>query len=480
MAKIFLTGATGFIGKRLLYSLLEQGHEVYALVRIKGISFFSHPLLHIIEGDMKDLSTMAPLPIKIDAAYYFMHSMRHLVNNVVEEEERMARNFLSLIEKSECQQIIYLGGIIEDENRLSPHLKSRLAVEKVLKSSTISCTILRASIIIGSGSASFEIIRDLVEKIPIMIAPKWIDSKCQPIAIRDVLFYLTAVLLNPICYGQTYDIGGPEILSFKQILMKYAAFRKLKRYIWGIPVLTPRLSSYWLVLMSSVRYSICYYLVESMKQNTRKLNGLIDQVFPHQCLSFEEALRLAFQKIEQNEVVSTWMDSWDLKTISPAIEEFVKVPKEGCLRDTQIVPIRIPLAEVKKRIWGLGGNRGWYAMNWAWKLRGLIDQMVGGVGLNRGRRHPNQIEIGDSIDFWRVLLANEKTGHLILLAGMKLPGEAWLEFEINSENSTLKQTATFRPKGVLGRLYWYLLWPFHTFIFKRMAKKLVIEKDRNA
>lgn len=478
MAKILVTGSTGFIGKRIIYQLLEMGHEVFALSRIKGIQLKvgNSTRLHVLYGDFKDPAHIDPLPVDIEAVYYLIHSMGNLVQNLTQEEEALAHNFISLIQKTRCKQIIYLAGIIEDEIHLSPHLQGRLAVENVIKSSPIPATILRASIIIGSGSASFEIIRDLVEKLPVMIAPKWVNSYCQPIAVGDVLYYLSNVLLNEACYNKTFDIAGPEILSFKDILLRYASFRKLKRYILNVPFLTPRLSSYWLVFITSVKFSICQYLVESMKQNTRKKNTSIDAILPHRCLTFEEALSLTFQKIQQNEVISTWMDAWDIKRTNANIENLLEVPQEGCLKDEQIVPITIPLKQVQLNIWSIGGSRGWYSMNWAWRLRGLMDQFVGGTGLNRGRRHPTEIEIGDSIDFWRVLKADKDSGHLILYAEMKLPGEAWLEFAIDASKKTLTQTATFRPKGFMGRLYWYAMLPFHYFIFSRMARAIAQEK----
>jgi uncharacterized protein YbjT (DUF2867 family) len=474
MAKVLITGSTGFIGKRLLYKILEQGHDVYALSRIKGIdlNLVNHPRCHILYGDLRERSPLSPFPKDIDVAYYLVHSMGSIVQNLEQEEEQVTRNFISAIEQTACKQIIFLGGIIEDPEKLSSHLRSRLTVEKILQGCRIPTTILRSSIIIGAGSASFEIIRDLVEKLPFMIAPRWVKSYCQPIAVKDVIYYLYGLMLNPPCFGQTYDIGGPESMTFKDVLLRYAAFRKLKRYILDVPLLTPRLSSYWLVFITSVRFSICSYLVESMKQNTRKLNHAIDNVLPHQCLSYEDSLRRAFQLISQNAVVSTWMDAWDLKKLSGDIQDFIEVPQEGCLKDIKIMPITVPIDEVQKKIWSIGGEKGWYSLNWAWRLRGLIDQMVGGTGLNRGRRHPTHIEIGDSIDFWRVLLASEKKRHLILYAEMKLPGEAWLEFKIDEEKKVLIQTATFRPKGFFGRLYWYFLFPFHLIIFKNMAKKL--------
>lgn len=470
MAKILVTGSTGFIGKRLVLQLLDQGHEVWALSRVKGMGASSNPKLHYIFGDICDAEHMDAFPGDIEAAYYLVHSLGDVSANLVSMEEGAAFNFVNALEKTKCRQIIFLGGIIENEDTLSPHLLSRRAVEKALLKSRIPCTILRSSIIIGSGSASFEIIRDLVEKLPLMIAPKWVKCYCQPIAISDVLFYLSGVLLNEACYGKIYDIGGSEAFTFKDVLMRYAKFRKLKRYIIDVPVLTPRLSSYWLVLITSVRFSICQHLVESMKQNTRKINKAIDEVLPHQCLSYEEALFLAFQKIDQNEVISTWMDAWNPHKSNADIRDFIAVPKEGCLKDVKVVPITIPIDTALERVWSIGGKQGWYSMNWAWRLRGFFDQLIGGIGFNRGRRHPTQLEVGDSIDFWRVLLADKNKGQLILYAEMKVPGEAWLEFKINRDEKTLTQTATFRPRGVFGRLYWYMLFPFHTIIFKNMAK----------
>lgn len=292
MSKILVTGSTGFIGKSLSLHLLDQGHEIYALTRSKEsrLQFSNNPNLHFIYGDVSDPAAMDPFPQNIDAVYYLIHSMGNVGKNLIETEEQIAHNFISAIEKTFCKQIIFLGGIIEDEKKLSPHLRSRLAVEKILQASRIPCTILRSSIIIGNGSASFEVIRDLVDKLPVMIAPKWVKSMCQPISIHDVLFYLTGVLLNPLCYGKIYDIGGPQALSFQEVLQGYAHFKKLKRYIFDVPLLTPRLSSYWLVFITSVQFSICKYLVESMKQHTRKLNTAIDEILPHDCLSYEESL----------------------------------------------------------------------------------------------------------------------------------------------------------------------------------------------
>lgn len=476
MKKILITGANGFVGKRLVVDLLSRGYEIYALCRIKGAKIFAEekPNLHTIWGDLRNPDTLNQIPKDIEAAYYLVHSMSDIVADLIDTEIKIAENFIKSIKDSSVKQIIYLGGIINDERRLSPHLKSRLQVEETLKKSGIPYTILRASIIIGAGSASFEIIRDLCEKLPIMIAPSWINSLCQPIAIGDVLFYLSASLLNEKCVNQTFDIGGPEIFSFKDLMLKYSAFRNLKRWIVNVPVLTPRLSSYWLVFITSVRYSLCHYLVESMRTNSIVQKNEIEKIIPHTCLRYTEALALAFQKISQNLVVSSWMDSWEVHGTNPSIENYIEVPVEGCLKDEQEVPIKDSKDAAIERIWRIGGKNGYYALNWAWQLRGLIDQMFGGVGLNRGRRHPFEIQVGDSIDFWRVIFADKDRGQLILYAGMKLPGEAWLQFNVKQKNQEwfLIQTATFRPKGVVGRLYWYILIPFHLFIFKKMAKAI--------
>ncbi len=473
MAKVLVTGATGFVGKRLIFRLLEQGHEVYALCRIEGTRVLEkeQERLHYLWGDLKNPETLQHFPKDISVAYYLVHSLAEIVTDLTEVETLAAENFVKGLKKTDVKQIIYLSGIINDEKKLSPHLHSRLKVEEVLKKSGTPFTILRASIIIGAGSASFELIRDLCEKLPFMIAPKWINSPCQPIAIRDVIFYLSETLLKKECYNQTFDIGGPEILSFKKLLLKYAAFRHLKRFIIHVPVLTPRLSSLWLVFITSVRFSICFYLVESIKTSSIVEKKEIQKILPHTCLTFEEALTLAFQNISQNTVVSTWMDAWDIADSHPSINTYIEVPSEGCLSDEKRVVIQDSKAATIERVWRLGGDQGYYALNWAWRLRGLIDQLIGGVGLNRGRRHPTEIQVGDSIDFWRVLRADKEKGILILFAGMKVPGEAWLSFKIEGEN-LLVQKATFRPKGVFGRLYWYCLLPFHFFIFRKMANAL--------
>lgn len=477
MSKILVTGATGFIGKRLILSLLADGHEVYANCRIRGTKVFSEEKANLfyIWGDLRNSKTLEVIPNDIDAAYYLVHSMSGIVKDLSNIEEQVAKAFVKSIEKKKLRQLIYLGGIINDEHSLSPHLSSRLLVEKILNQSSIPTTILRASLIIGSGSASFEIIRDLCEKLPIMIAPKWVNSLCQPIAVRDVLFYLEKVLLNESFFNRIFDIGGPEILTFKELMLQYSAFRGLKRRIIEVPFLSPRLSSYWLFFITSVRFSICYYLVQSMKNNTVVKLGNIQSLLPHLCLSYQQSLQLSFEKIFSNQIESTWMDSWETQEIDPDVQEYLNAIEREGFNDKRVVQIRIPKEVVIDRIWKIGGSTGYYAFNWAWCLRGLIDKIVGGIGLNRGRRNPSEIQVGDSIDFWRVLVADKDKGHLVLFSDMKVPGKAWLTFELicNHEKIFLVQSAVFQPNGFLGHLYWYSLYPIHYFLFKRMAQNII-------
>lgn len=475
--RILLTGANGYIGTRLLPVLQAAGHDVFCLVRDKRRlkeEQENQPQGHIITGDLLKEESLSQIPEYIDAAFYLVHSMGNANGNFKELEELSAHNFVQALEKTNCKQIIYLTGIVNDDE-LSEHLTSRLSVENILKSSKIAHTCLRAAIIIGSGSASFEIIRDLTEKLPIMVAPKWLRTRCQPIAIRDVLGYLEGVLGNEKAFNQTFDIGGPDILTYKEMLLGFAKARKLKRYIITVPVLTPRLSSYWLNLVTSVNYNIASSLVESMKNEVICKEDLIKEVVPHQCLTYEEALKLAFVKIEQNSIVSSWRDALNRGYLQTNFMDQVKVPQNGTLSYKVKRTFTRNSKEVLANIWSIGGDRGWYYLDWLWNLRGLIDQLVGGVGTRRGRRSGNKIYAGDALDFWRVILADKKNKRLLLYAEMKLPGEAWLEFKIIERKGTkfLSQVATFRPNGLWGRLYWWLMWPFHLFIFNGMAKNLI-------
>ncbi len=473
---ILITGANGYIGQRLIPVLLQQGHELFCCVRSK--SRFERGTLHerirTIEVDFLDDRTFTPLPSRIDVALYLIHSMGSSVGGFEEKESLAARNFLQLIERTSCRQIIYLSGIVNEEE-LSDHLQSRSNVEKILRAGSVPVTVLRAGIVVGSGSASFEIVRDLVEKLPVMVAPRWLNTKCQPIAVRNVIQFLVGVLLRENTYNQDFDIGGPEVLTYKQMLLQFAAVRGLKRWIVIVPVMTPRLSSYWLYFVTQISYPLAVNLVDSMKVNIVARQNDLAKELGIELLSYRAAVKLALEKIEQQVVLSSWKDSFSSSGVERGRMNEVKVPEFGCFTDRKVRDITGNAVQVWKNVWSIGGEKGWYYANFLWTIRGLMDKVVGGVGLNRGRTNANDIHAGDALDFWRVLVADREGYRLLLFAEMKLPGEAWLEFRVEKVGGGegLVQTATFRPRGVFGRAYWYAVLPFHRVIFSGMIDHLV-------
>jgi uncharacterized protein YbjT (DUF2867 family) len=426
--------------------------------------------VEIYEADISSVTSIETLPKDIDAAYYLVHSMTAGKKNFDTIDDLCARNFVAYLDRTNAKQAIYLGAHRSQE-KLSRHLASRCHVEDVLNTSKVPLTALHSAVIIGAGSASFEIIRDLVEKLPVMVAPKWIASRCQPISIFDVVFYLNGVLGCEAAYGRGFDIGGPDTLTYKQMMDEFARVRGLKRFILNVPVLTPNLSSLWLVFITGVNFSLARVLIESLKCDAVSHENEIGKLLPHECLNFEQSVRRAFRKIAEHAVVSSWKDAWLSGDFEQSMAEYVGVPKHGCLTNIQVAKLTISREEALDRLWKIGGKTGWYVMDWAWRLRGRIDKIIGGVGLRRGRRDPQNLRDGDALDFWRVILADREHGRLILYAEMKLPGEAWLAFELDDKK--LVQTAVFRPKGVFGRLYWYAVQPFHGMIFGRMARKIV-------
>ena len=476
---ILLTGANGYIGLRLLPALLKAEHRVIALVRDRGRfpsaqfqPFLDDGRLSLIEGDMLDPTRLPAPPQEIDAAYYLLHSMG-AGRGFEEREAACARNFTAWLESSACRRVIYLGGLVP-AGPLSHHLQSRENVNTILRSGTISVTTLRASIIVGSGSASFEIIRDLVEKLPFMITPRWTATRCQPIAIRNVIGYLTGCLDTPETIGQELDIGGPEVLTYRDLLRQYAATRGLRRWLISLPLLSPRLSARWLRFVTAATLPLAKSLIESLRNETVCRDHRIEKLIPQQLISYQEAIQLAFTTIAQNRVPSSWIDSLASGRLEPDFLRSIRVPEHGVLRDQQCVTLGAEREKVIDRVWSLGGAFGWPAMNWAWRVRGWLDRIAGGTGLRRGRRHPSELRAGDALDFWRVVMADRASdpdsARLILYAEMKLPGEAWLDFEIT--HGELHQTATFRPRGLSGRLYWYAILPFHFLLFPQMALRL--------
>ncbi|SNR73343.1 Uncharacterized conserved protein YbjT, contains NAD(P)-binding and DUF2867 domains [Lutibacter agarilyticus] len=470
--KILVTGATGYIGKRLIPLLLNDGHTIVCTVRDKDRapkSFKNHKNITLVEVDFLNPESLKNIPSNIEIAYYLIHSMSNSSTEFHTLEEKCAENFKKHIENTSTKQVIYLSGITND-TKLSKHLLSRKNVETKLQSKNYALTTFKAGIIVGSGSSSFEIIRDLVEKLPIMVAPKWLNTKTQPIAVRDVLTFLQRAINNKDLFDKSFDIFGPEILTYKQMLLEFASIRGLKRRIITIPIMTPKLSSYWLYFVTSTSYKLAASLVNSMGieiiGNPSNINKLLN-ITP---IPYKEAVENAFVKIEQNSIVSSWKDSFISSELNSDLHEHINVPTYGCFTDIKqrtVTDVDYTLT----KIWSIGGENGWYYGTFLWKLRGYFDKFFGGIGLRRGRTHPTELNNGDSLDFWRVIYANKEAKKLLLYAEMKLPGEAWLEFKI--EDNILYQTATFRPQGIAGRLYWYAVTPFHWFVFNGMISKLV-------
>lgn len=471
--KILLTGVTGYIAQRLLPVLLQNGHQVVCCVRDKHRfrnKFDSQNTL-IVEADFLKKETLHSIPNDIEVAFYLIHSMSANAGDFTSLEQECAQNFKEKIERTTAKQVIYLSGIV-NENNLSKHLSSRKNVEEILGSSKYALTTLKAGIIVGSGSASFEIIRDLVEKLPVMIAPRWLKTRCQPIAIRNVIEFLNGVIGYSEAYSKSYDIGGPDILSYKEMLMQFAKIRGLKRRIFIVPVLSPKISSYWLYFITATSYSLARNLVNSMKVEVICEPNNLAGSLGIKLIDYPTSIKLAFDKIEQNQVLSSWKDAQTSNIFKQGITSYIEVPVNGCYKDIRTIKISNQDQErVLSRIWAIGGKTGWYYGNWLWEVRGIMDQIQGGVGMTRGRKSQTDVWAGETLDFWRVLIASREEKRLLLYAEMKLPGEAWLEFRISNDN-ILTQTATFRPLGLLGRLYWYSVLPFHAFIFKGMLKNI--------
>lgn len=479
--KILLTGANGYIGSRLASILINKGHSLIALVRDPKRLHLDPGLIEkitVIQADLLNPLSLKNIPEDIDIAYYLVHSMAHPKEDFQILDQQAAQHFKNRMDETTCRQIIYLSGI-QDTIKKSKHLQSRFEVEAILSKAKAPLTVLRAAIIIGSGSASFEIMRDLVEKLPIMIAPKWVKSLCQPIAISDVLYYLEGVAMKESCFNQVYDIGGPDILSYRMMLLQMAEVRGLKRWILQIPLLTPRLSSYWLYLVTSTNYFLAKSLVDSLKHDVVCQNSHIKKILPKDCMSYVDSLKKAFDKIAQGAVLSSWKDALSSGRMANDFLEHIHPPKEGCVKMEFSKTFRKDAKSVYASFTDIGGKKGWYYMNWAWSIRGMIDELLGGVGLRRGRVSRKHLRIGDALDFWRVLLIDPEKKRLLLYAEMKLPGEAWLEFSIHKKGKMheLRQSAIFRPLGIFGRLYWYILLIPHYFLLKGLVKAVIKKAD---
>ena len=468
--KIAVTGSTGYVGGRLVPYLLEAGHEVVCLARTPA-KLDDRPWRDRVEVrrcDVLESQEVEDALVGCEAAYYLIHSMGD-AEKFAALEKKAAQNFSNGAETVGLERIVYLGGLGASDD-LSTHLSSRQEVGRVLASGKTPVTELRAAIVIGSGSVSFEMLRYLTEVLPVMTTPKWVDTRCQPIAIRDVLSYLVAVLDDE--GDQIREIGGPDVVTYREMMQTYARVAGLRpRKIIPVPVLSPRLSSLWVGLVTPLPVSVARPLVDSLVTEVVVQHESPDD-FGIDPLRLEEAIEKALEHDRRFETPSRWSDA----STSPA-QPFVGDPEwsGGTLfTDTRTVSTSASPAAVFASVARIGGTAGYYTMNWAWRIRGLLDTLVGGVGLRRGRRHPTDVRLHDTIDFWRVS-AFEPGNHLQLSAEMRLPGEAWLEWRIEqvSASTTMEQTAYFMPRGLFGRLYWYLMLPFHAFIFKGMALRIV-------
>lgn len=473
---ILVTGATGYVGGRLVPHLLKEGYPVRVLVRdrlrIQGRPWTGQ--VEIVEGDVMQPSTLLPAMEGVSIAYYLIHSMRG-GENFQESDQIAARNFGRAAEQSGIQRIIYLGGLGNPETHLSDHLRSRQQSGEALRSFGIPVTELRAGVIIGSGSLSFEMIRYLTERLPVMICPRWVFTRIQPIAIEDVIDYLIESLRIPESSGRIIEIGGADVITYGDMMTGYAKERRLTRFLLPVPVLTPRLSSYWVHWMTPIPAWIARPLIEGLRNEVIVRDNSAREIFPNiHPIDYQSAVVQALQKLESGDVETIWSDS--LGSSQGNLPPVYLTQEQGMIIERRERVVYASANAVFATFCGLGGKRGWLTFNFAWRLRGMVDRLIGGVGFRRGRRHPDEVRVGDAIDFWRVEAVGPGT-ILRLRAEMKVPGLAWLQFEVHPLKegySQLIQTAFFAPKGLVGLIYWYSLYPFHALIFRGLVEKIQV------
>ena len=478
--RIAITGATGYIGGRLAPRLLDSGYLIRCLVRspakLQGRDWVEDSRVEVRQTDLTDIESVERALKGCQAAFYLVHSMTSAGAGYAKEDLHLASVFASAARKSGVQRIIYLGGLGETGPNLSEHLSSRREVEEALGSTGVPVTVLRAAMIIGSGSASFEILRYLVERLPIMITPKWVSTSCQPIAVRNVIGYLAGTLSRPEMAGGVFDIGGPEVLCYRDIMQVMAQELGLRRrWVIPVPILTPRLSSYWIHLITPLSRHIAKPLAEGLKNPVVCREQRITQLIPQELLTVREAIRAALRKMAANQVET----SWSMAGPIPGDPDWAG---GTVFRDERKIEINAPDWATFRAICRVGGGHGWYAADWLWKIRGWIDILVGGPGLRRGRRDPETVGYGEALDFWRVT-GLERDRKLTLRAEMKLPGEAQIEFRIDpsgADHCTLQQRALFYPRGLFGLLYWYAVAPLHYIVFEGMLRGIEREALRIA
>jgi len=469
--RVVVTGGTGYIGGRLIPRLLDAGHTVCCITREPAQleAHFGHRI-EIVRGDVFDEHALREVCRGADALYYLIHSMSRRSEDFAATDRRAAAVVGAAAAQAHIQRIIYLGGLGDRSAALSRHLRSRHEVGDILRQSGVPVTELRAAVIIGAGSASFEMMRNITERLPVMIAPRWVNTRCQPIWITDVLSYLLEALERPNTVGKTYDIGGSEVLTYRDMMTRYAALRGIKRGILVVPVLSPRLSSYWVHFVTPLPTSLASALIESLTNEVIVRDHAADDDFSVRPIGYDDAVRKELDRTSTEGPETTWFDAIDVQRLPG---EFAGV-KEGMLIDRRQRRSLAAEEDIANVFTSLGGERGWLYADSLWELRGWMDRIVGGFGTRRGRRSPNTLRIGDAVDFWRVE-AYEPGKMLRLRAEMLLPGAAWLQFEVINEGgvTSLRQSAFFEPQGLLGHLYWYSVMPFHSLIFGNMATRIV-------
>ncbi len=480
--RVLLTGATGYIGGRLGPWLLDAGYTVRCVARdaakLAARPWTADPRVERIACDAADEDGLAAAMTGCDAAYYLIHSMMATGPAYRERDRMLAERFARAASRAGLPRIIYLGGLGELGAGLSEHLTSRRETEAALAGGTAKLTVLRAAMIIGSGSASFEILRYLVERLPVMVTPRWVGTESQPIAVRNVLHYLVACLSAAETIGATLDIGGPDILSYREIMNIVAdALGLRRRLIIPVPVLTPRLSSLWIHLVTPISHRIARPLAEGLRNRVVCRDERAARLMPQPLLSVRDAVAAALGRIEERAVTTRWADAGAV----PGDPDWAG---GAVYEDRREVSVEAPAEAVFCAVARIGGDNGYYAADWLWQLRGALDRLVGGPGLRRGRRHPADIAYGDTIDFWRVA-ALDPNRRLTLRAEMRLPGEALLEFEVlrgdaQPDACTLRQTARFKPRGLAGVLYWYAVLPLHGIVFHRMLQGIRRAAERLA
>jgi uncharacterized protein YbjT (DUF2867 family) len=474
-----VTGATGYIGGRLVSRLVEAGHRVRCLVRdpsrLEGRPWAAQ--VDVARGDVLDPATLGPAMQGVTAAYYLVHSLAG-GSDFHGRDLAAARNFGTALAAAGGRRIIYLGGLGEAGEDLSLHLRSRQETGDALREAGVPVTEFRAAVIVGSGSLSFEMVRYLTERVPVMICPRWVYTRIQPIAVRNVLDYLVAALDTPASVGRIIEIGGADVVTYGEMMTTYARVRGLRRLMLPVPVLTPRLSSYWVHLVTPVPAAIAQPLIEGLRNEVVVRDGSARAVFPGiEPLGYEDAVRIALDRLDTGRVATAWSDA--LSTSQGDVPPVVLTTREGMVIEQRQLVTTADAGAVFRTFTGLGGERGWLCMNWAWQARGLLDRLVGGVGMRRGRRDPHELRTGDAVDFWRVE-AVEPGRLLRLRAEMKVPGRAWLEFQVaprGSGRALITQTALFAPKGLFGWLYWYALYPIHQVVFSGMIRRIAAQAE---